>query len=683
MATRKACVDAPKRSRSPVVLEAEMFGEFQDWCLRTYGDSGKTKTVTRRKYNKIMQTLLQNDESDGVYVDSSHINAKFKFWVKSKGFQVGTNVLGEHNKKGAPGKPVLYVPVKSTCSDGNSAQDNSSLKRVAVVEDFFDIIYAMHVEMGADPGRAPKHAGQKKTYKAIAETYAFLPREAVTRFLMSCGECQKRMHINPSTAEFKENDRPTSLVPDLIDYNMPLTATYLKQMKLQCMTATERDDSSVSSEEMNGPEPTWVSAAPLVPEPGSPNAERVSSTTATVKEEEDDDTSESGSANGLPALTSPEVLAVGGNPPDGGAPYGEVTENGLSAPLDFSTTSSSSSSEDQQPVNLSDRLLPVGSSPTTPQPAEPNRKFPVKTEYNNKSPPYSSGSYDSVKTELSMSAEDLTSGRTQMIDDDDDDHDDHDDSDKINDAEGMDPERLKAFNMFVRLFVDENLDRMVPISKQPKEKIQAIIESCSRQFPEFQERSRKRIRTYLKSCRRMKKGGFEIRPTPPHLTSAMAENILASACESETRNAAKRMRLDVYPATDESASVDKSSSRDAAPAAPTAFSISSAAFAQDQLYTNGGLSYNLRGYGSVGSNQQNSGAAQTNGPTDLSMKSVGPNSSSSSNSHGQGGGGGGASAQLSPPEVTAVRQLIAGYRESAAFLLRSADELENLILQQN
>jgi len=64
--------------------------------------------------------------------------------------------------------------------------------------------------------------------------------------------------------------------------------------------------------------------------------------------------------------------------------------------------------------------------------------------------------------------------------------------------------------MFVRLFVDENLDRMVPISKQPKEKIQAIIESCSRQFPEFQQRARKRIRTYLKSCRRMKKSGMEV-----------------------------------------------------------------------------------------------------------------------------------------------------------------------------
>ena len=59
--------------------------------------------------------------------------------------------------------------------------------------------------------------------------------------------------------------------------------------------------------------------------------------------------------------------------------------------------------------------------------------------------------------------------------------------------------------MFCRLFVDENLDRMVPISKQPKDKIQAIIDACDRQFPDFHERSRKRIRTYLKSCRRMRR----------------------------------------------------------------------------------------------------------------------------------------------------------------------------------
>lgn len=41
------------------------------------------------------------------------------------------------------------------------------------------------------------------------------------------------------------------------------------------------------------------------------------------------------------------------------------------------------------------------------------------------------------------------------------------------------------------------------------------------------------------------------------------------------------------------------------------------------------------------------------------------------------------SQKLNFAELSVVRQLIAGYRESAAFLLRSADELENMVqLQQ-
>ncbi|VEN34695.1 unnamed protein product [Callosobruchus maculatus] len=84
------------------------------------------------------------------------------------------------------------------------------------------------------------------------------------------------------------------------------------------------------------------------------------------------------------------------------------------------------------------------------------------------------------------SAHDETSSSGNKEDEDDDD----DESDDKIDTQTHDPERLKAFN---------NLDRMVPISKQPKEKIQAIIDSCTRQFPEFAERARKRIRTYLKS----------------------------------------------------------------------------------------------------------------------------------------------------------------------------------------
>jgi len=53
------------------------------------------------------------------------------------------------------------------------------------------------------------------------------------------------------------------------------------------------------------------------------------------------------------------------------------------------------------------------------------------------------------------------------------------------------------------------------------------------------------------------------------------------------------------------------------------------------------------------------------GPTDLSMKTK------PLLSH-----------KLNTAEMAAVRQLITGYRESAAFLLRSADELEQLLLQQ-
>ncbi|XP_009578886.1 PREDICTED: nucleolar protein 4-like [Fulmarus glacialis] len=315
----------------------------------------------------------------------------------------------------------------------------------------------------------------------------------------------------------------------------------------------------------------------------------------------------------------------------------------------------------------------------------------------NQSPAHSYSSYDSGKNEsVGRGAEDLSLNRG---DEDEDDHDEQEDPEKVNESDGVEAERLKAFNMFVRLFVDENLDRMVPISKQPKEKIQAIIDSCRRQFPEYQERARKRIRTYLKSCRRMKRSGFEMsRPIPSHLTSAVAESILASACESESRNAAKRMRLDRQQ--DEAAPADKQYKQEPA---QVAYSTSAVSSTQEVLYINGNGTYSYHSYRGLGGGLLNLNDASSSdlqptsttattqhcipgttnvqspsssGPTDLSMKrqlatSSGSSSSSSSRP------------QLSPTEINAVRQLVAGYRESAAFLLRSADELENLILQQN
>jgi len=130
----------------------------------------------------------------------------------------------------------------------------------------------------------------------------------------------------------------------------------------------------------------------------------------------------------------------------------------------------------------------------------------------------------------------------------------------------------------------------------------------------------------------------------------MAENILAAACESETRNAAKRMRLDIYqahvsayqlicrslirlnsffgylvsnllvflflpytPVQEESVTADKPNSRDPAALANSGFSLAASAYSQDQLYTNGGLNYSFRGYGTLGNNIQNNGTSQTNG----------------------------------------------------------------------
>ncbi|ELT98651.1 hypothetical protein CAPTEDRAFT_87799, partial [Capitella teleta] len=60
----------------------DVFRTFHTWALRNYGDSGKTKTVTLKKYNRIV-AILTGEEA------STADNSKFRFWVKGKGFQMG------------------------------------------------------------------------------------------------------------------------------------------------------------------------------------------------------------------------------------------------------------------------------------------------------------------------------------------------------------------------------------------------------------------------------------------------------------------------------------------------------------------------------------------------------------------------------------------------------------------
>uniref|UniRef100_A0A8C8YWX0 Nucleolar protein 4 n=1 Tax=Prolemur simus TaxID=1328070 RepID=A0A8C8YWX0_PROSS len=571
--------------------ERDMYRQFQDWCLRTYGDSGKTKTVTRKKYERIVQ-LLNGSES------SSTDNAKFKFWVKSKGFQLGQP--DEVRGGGGGAKQVLYVPVKTT--DGVGVDEKLSLRRVAVVEDFFDIIYSMHVETGPNGEQIRKHAGQKRTYKAISESYAFLPREAVTRFLMSCSECQKRMHLNPDGTDHKDNGKPPTLVTSMIDYNMPITMAYMKHMKLQLLNSQQdEDESSIESDEFDMSDSTRMSA---VNSDLSSNLEERMQSPQTLHGQQDDD-SAAESFNGNETLGHSSVAS--------GATHSR--EMG-----DANCDGKTGLEQEEQPLNLSDSPL---SAQLTSEYRIDDPSSNGKNKYKNllisdlkmerearengsKSPAHSYSSYDSGKNEsVDRGAEDLSLNRG---DEDEDDHDDHEDSEKVNETDGVEAERLKAFNS---------------------------------------------------------------RPIPSHLTSAVAESILASACESESRNAAKRMRLERQQ--DESAPADRQCKPEAAQAT---YSTSAVPGSQEVLYINGNGTYSYHSYRGLGGGLLNLNDTSSSGPTDLSMKrqlATSSGSSSSSNSR----------PQLSPTEINAVRQLVAGYRESAAFLLRSADELENLILQQN
>ncbi|OXA63688.1 Nucleolar protein 4 [Folsomia candida] len=88
----------------------EMFQVFQPWVLSTYGDSAKTKTITKKKYNRIVRTLK------GEEINNAE-NSKFRFWVKAKGFHIGppSGQLCVKDERGTlqhlvPNEPDLYVP---------------------------------------------------------------------------------------------------------------------------------------------------------------------------------------------------------------------------------------------------------------------------------------------------------------------------------------------------------------------------------------------------------------------------------------------------------------------------------------------------------------------------------------------------------------------------------------------
>ncbi|KFM78075.1 Nucleolar protein 4, partial [Stegodyphus mimosarum] len=101
-----ASTPSPSALKSPesatgMASKTEMFESFQAWALKTYGDSAKTKTVTRRKYNRILKILKGEEQTKAE-------NSKFRFWVKAKGFRIGPPA--DHTSSAISMDQVLYVP---------------------------------------------------------------------------------------------------------------------------------------------------------------------------------------------------------------------------------------------------------------------------------------------------------------------------------------------------------------------------------------------------------------------------------------------------------------------------------------------------------------------------------------------------------------------------------------------
>ncbi|XP_041778582.1 uncharacterized protein LOC121597111 isoform X1 [Anopheles merus] len=773
----------------------QMFEIFQPWVIRTYGDRAKTKTITLKKQARIIKTLrgLEMNNPD---------SSKFRFWVKTKGFTTskpgGFQDIFTHQNIPENDGCMLYAP-------SGGLEPGQPYKKVAVVENFFDIIYGVHVSLGS---RATRHAGQKRTYRTITETYAFLPREAVTKFLSLCSQCSKlTTKVYLPKAEPGMEPRNDDTVPPSERIPRPS-----EDAALPCSKTTDRSQSSLRYYELlknlyeNGKSNRLRSGGAVTPaqlttdgvESGKPPIVRaVSRPNSTVSEVLSSDRGAAAAGGGGNELSAtvcaserngsrehlPAVGLNNNNRSEKGddgkrrrrrtvpiaATYLDVTSSfgladddalnvdSISMPFNSETTENNGStantpSEDAYAGLIKDadkfKLMllawnyqnsAAGKSQNGGEGPDLATMTNLWQQYQNALAMTGKTSFNQLPvSERQSSPIEQQQDETNSSEQKDEDDLSEDDSEDRLEATVNDPERLKAFNMFVRLFVDENLDRIIPISKQPKEKIQAIIDSCTRQFPEFAERARKRIRTYLKSCRRNKKTreGWEntSRPTPAHLTSVQAEQILAVACENESLNA-KRMRIGLEPISQtvsQPAAVSFMTSAESPTAVPTMYQTlanreqestsvstiksepmtsvpkispvpstptpdmnqmklnipSASASSTPTIPTtvptisnfhdyNTGFSNRSQHYqnfmNSVNNSSSTSSGATTNttmsaagtaAPTDLSMKRP-------ILAH-----------KLNSAEITAVKQLVTGYRESAAFLMRSADELENLLLQQ-
>ncbi|KAI8782437.1 inosine-uridine preferring nucleoside hydrolase isoform X2 [Biomphalaria glabrata] len=150
---------------------------FTNYVREYCGGSQNSYTLTIEKRDRIIN-CLRNAKNEP--------SARFRFWVRAKGYRI---------VQSADGEDILALPPK-----GNDPNDNL-FKRVATIDEFFDIIYSAHSENG--------HVGQAQTYRAIKAIYALVPRVLIIKFIEMCPQCS-------NTHTYATKRRNTSVQDNII-----------------------------------------------------------------------------------------------------------------------------------------------------------------------------------------------------------------------------------------------------------------------------------------------------------------------------------------------------------------------------------------------------------------------------------------------------------------------------------
>ena len=122
-----------------------MLDQYVPWVMKTYGDAAKTKTITTKKYARIIALL--KSYSDGPKSISDLIPtsqnpapttgseaAKFRLWVKSKGFHLGPPI-GHPDCGKLDHDKILYLPTGTdkVIHISNNAKKGRKLRIVDVL----------------------------------------------------------------------------------------------------------------------------------------------------------------------------------------------------------------------------------------------------------------------------------------------------------------------------------------------------------------------------------------------------------------------------------------------------------------------------------------------------------------------------------------------------------------------